>query len=73
MKQFNDEVYRILNAAEAHGMVGSSAAANQIISAAKKSYKIASDEDKKAIVEKLNSMYERAVVPIPKNFMELIS
>ncbi|MGJ3349425.1 hypothetical protein AAZR23_08005 [Morganella sp. Je.2.23] len=72
MKQFNDEVYGILNAAEAHGMVGSSITANKILAAAKKYYQSGSESDKKEIEEKLIALGKEPGIGLPVNYMQFV-
>lgn len=72
MKRFNDEVYGILNAAEARGMVGSSITANKILAAAKKYYQSGSESDKKEIEEKLIAMGKEPGIALPVNYMQFV-
>lgn len=72
MKQFNEEVYGILNATEAHGMVGSSITANKILAAAKKYYQSGSESDKKEIEEKLIALGKEPGIALPMNYMQFI-
>ncbi|HGW4197145.1 TPA: hypothetical protein ACNH0M_001195 [Morganella morganii] len=72
MKQFNEEVYGILNAAEAHGMVGSSITANKILAAAKKYYQSGSESDKKEIEEKLIALGKEPGIALPVNYMQFV-
>lgn len=72
MKQFNEEVYGILNAAEARGMVGSSITANKILAAAKKYYQPGSESDKKEIEEKLIALGKEPGIALPVNYMQFV-
>lgn len=72
MKQFNEEVYGILNAAEARGMVGSSITANKILAAAKKYYQSGSESDKKEIEEKLIAQGKEPGIALPVNYMQFV-
>ncbi|HDU8307903.1 hypothetical protein [Morganella morganii] len=72
MKRFNDEVYGILNAAEAHGMIGGSATANKILAAAKKYYQSVSESDKKEIEEKLIALGKEPGIGLPVNYMQFV-
>lgn len=72
MKQFNEEVYGILNAAEARGMVGSSITANKILAAAKKYYQSGSESDKKEIEDKLIALGKEPGIALPVDYMQLV-
>ncbi|TNV03548.1 hypothetical protein FH869_07810 [Providencia rettgeri] len=73
MSGFKNDLHEILNKAEFNGGIGSSATVNAILESAKANYKNASDEGKKAIIEKLEQPAKEYGMQLPTNYLQIIS
>lgn len=73
MSVFKNDLHEILNKAEFNGGIGSSATVNAILESAKANYKNASDEGKKAIIERLEQLAKEHGMQLPTNYLQIIS
>lgn len=73
MSGFKNDLYEILSKAESNGGLSSSATMNAILESAKVNYKNASDEGKKAIIEKLERLTKEHGMQLPTNYLQIIS
>ncbi|MEQ5075829.1 hypothetical protein GKR56_17075 [Providencia alcalifaciens] len=73
MSGFKNDVYEILSKAESNGGLSSSATMNAILESAKVNYKNASDEGKKAIIERLEQLAKEHGMQLPTNYLQIIS
>lgn len=73
MSGFKNDLHEILNKAEFNGGIGSSATVNAILESAKANYKNASDEGKKAIIERLEQLAKDHGMQLPTNYLQIIS
>lgn len=73
MSGFKKDLHEILNKAEFNGGIGSSATVNAILELAKANYKNASDEGKRAIIERLERLAKEHGMQLPTNYLQIIS
>ena len=66
-------IYAAMRQNEVGSGVGSSVTANQILESIKPFYQDGTEEDKQAILERLNSLKLQPGIPIPLNVKELLS
>ncbi|NBN75312.1 hypothetical protein [Proteus sp. G2615] len=72
MKSFNDEIYWVLSAAEPVG-INTSDTVEKILNVAKNHYQNGNESEKKAVIDKIESLKKEPLITFPENYLQIIS
>lgn len=71
--ELEKEIYSALRKFEKTSGVGSSPTANEVVKVVKPYYQNAGDEEKKAIIARLEKLRQEPGVPLPANLEQMLS